>query len=112
MATPQKAPAGVCRYVLTSDKDKPQEEQTVFVLRYLSQREWCSITDAYAESHAWAYMVLMTALAGWENFGGEEYYSDRAERARNVDRIRPADRIELAAEIYSRSTMTEGQAKN
>lgn len=127
-------------YVLEEDRGRPQEEQTVFILKNLTASELAkledSLTDYSLKSSATGkelspedikmslnigsqtLRVLRMGLVGWKNFKGEDgkdvsfMKQGETPREQNWDRLRPEWRREIANVITEQTKLTPDEVKN
>lgn len=120
-------------YVLECDRDLPEEQQTVFVLRGLTVAQEAKVSDSMistvagsdeihmrAGSHA--LTILRMGLRGWRNFKDESgadvpFEEDKSRRPRGIsdeclDRLHPAWRTELANAIDSHGRVTSEEGNS
>lgn len=125
-------------YVLAADRDKPPEKQTIFHLKTLTARDTEAIENAWrtmmsgdkdkvAEKDlvlalnrgTMTIETLKRGLCGWDNFldaRGKPIPFLPCERAicpmKNIDRLQPDDRHELAKAIEDGAHLSESDRKN
>lgn len=132
-------PEEVFDYVLKAERDKPEEEQSVFELGVLTSRQEAKLQDQ-AFSMSGATMVATTpsgtmnlqtlraALRNWRKVrardGSEVPFECEGKRLdvlgeqldppsyKTLDRIHPDDRAELAQAIRNANRVTDDEAKN
>jgi hypothetical protein len=123
MAKKQQRPVGTWRYILRAERTLPPEEQTVFVLRPLTQLERADVKDNMVRIHHQAdggvmkqqrdariLVELCTShIHAVENFpvGGtpEPWPDDPAARLAYLDFLDDADVQEVGDEIWVRSSI-------
>lgn len=126
---PRPEGSGTQTYVLTSDRELPPEQQTVWTFRPLRDGEWARIMDlvlvssqgvAGAGVASVAQEVLSSSLVGVQNFwaskvGGEtiDVTRDRQGRVSEtfLERIRWPDKLELANFAQSLTRLTEAEVE-
>ncbi len=104
-------------YVLTCDKDKPPEKQTVFRLKILNQEQWTVVNNQAAfGTKITAYLTF--GLIGWTNFKDKQ---GNVIDYKTKEGVLDPDclshfyhdwKVELAEEIRESNIMTEEEAKN
>lgn len=118
MATPLDPKTGTFEYVLTEDKEKPAAEQTKFILRYISRREFSRIIDGLhptadggdiANQQEWGCEVLDAALVGWKNFGDLKFSK---QNDAHLNHLSQQQLLELATNVMHENRLSEDQRKN
>ena len=118
-------PQRTIRYVLLQDAALPLPEQTTFLLKTFSARELAQIEDGSASISATGEQRVYTgsmrlraleiALVGWENFkerSGLAVPFDEVNRGKNLDRLAPEWRREMANHVLAETRLTEAEVKN
>jgi len=113
------------RYVLKEDRELPEDQQTVFLLRALSARELAQVEDGMSvvtpggdvriATGSQSLRTLDLGLTGWENFltpDGKLVPFDGNAKASNWDYLRPSWRRELSNAILDQTRLTEAERKN
>jgi len=118
-------PNATHEYTCKCDKSV-EDEKTVFVVKYLTVAQNAHIRDELYSVRGIAQKreerilagtsemeVLRLGLKGWKNFQdeltGEEVHFDDKDMSKNLDRIPPEARSELADHIRGESTLSEGE---
>ena len=117
MAIPLDPKTGTFEYVLTEDKEKPTNEQTQFVLRYISRREFSRLIDVLerdgngemSNGQEWACIVLDVALVDWKNFGDLTFSKANDE---HLNHLSQQQLLELATNVMHENRLSEDQRKN
>ena len=118
-------------YILTEDRDKPLEDQTVFKLKVLTARELANVEDGMAalisdtgevaiKTGSQLLKILQFGLRGWENLkdgsGNDVPYRGRGPSGEphpeTLDKVQPHHRRELADTITEVNRLDEEEAKN
>lgn len=119
-------PKATHEYVCKEDKKLDENDQTVFVVKYLSIEQSANIRDNMYQvdgsmknrkerilAGTSELEVLKLGLKGWKNFRdeltGEKVDFDDKNIMEMIGRIPPAARTELADHIRGESTLSEGE---
>lgn len=112
-------------YVTLADRELPKEQQTVFHLRRLPTNVHVQLMDLTTAAH----VALRAGLAGWTNFrdeNGEEipFKIDPRPEAlyglplkataslATINRLAPADAMEIATTVLKGNELTKTDVKN
>lgn len=101
-------------HVLAGDKDS--DNKTKFHLRSLSTTQKMEITDAInaGAGSAVYWKLVRYGLLGWENFLDEndKQTAFSESMSENIERLTPAQIIEIGLEILKASSLTDEERKN
>lgn len=119
-------PTRTVRYVLAQDRQLDLADQTVFLLRPLTAREFATIEDAMSTvtpsgevrvaTGSQTLRTLEVGLTGWENFktpdGVQVPFRHPQTQVIQYEYLRPDWRRELANEILGLTRVTDTERKN
>jgi len=109
-------------FVLEEDRDKPEEEQTVFQLKGLTQDEWDAVipliggknADSITLLGSTASKICRYTLGGWDNLKDEEGeivpFSKKMKD--NLNHLSAGQRMEIAVEALNRNQLNKEDEKN
>lgn len=101
-------------HVLAGDKDS--DNKTKFHLRSLSTTQKMEITDTInaGAGSAVYWKLVRYGLLGWENFLDEndKQTAFSESMSENIERLTPAQIIEIGLEILKASSLTDEERKN
>jgi len=109
-------------YIPKSDRDLPEEDQTVFHLKNLTQEQWDKVChhwarggEGYTLLGPTATKILKMVLTGWDNYcdaDGNPVPFNPHDMKANLNALSAGLRTELAGEVLDRNELTETESKN
>ena len=121
-------------YVLRADRELPEGQRTVFMLRPLTTRQQVRMQDKVKRNltetidtpdgskipsidniNELSYERVLIGLVGWSNFkyaDGSACVFDQADREGNLNKLEVSDIHELSVAIMDLSILDEGAVKN
>lgn len=113
-------------YILDSDKELDEKNQTTFFIKPLSARQFASTQDKMKISSdtknfsinnigSYTLDVLQMGLVGWQNFvdaSGTQIKWHNKDMESNLDRLFSDARFELSTAIMDLSNLKESSKKN